>query len=68
MKRNKLKKVFSGIMTAALALTLCLGTAIPAFAADGTEANPAKATITKKFQHGSYYSRSHFYLCLYQSQ
>ena len=51
MKRNKLKKVFSGIMTAALALTLCLGTAVPVSAGSGTEASPAEATITKKFQH-----------------
>ena len=51
MKRNKLKRVFSGIMTAALALTLCMGTAVPVSAGSGTEASPAKATITKKFQY-----------------
>ena len=51
MKRNKLKKVFSGIMTAALALTLCMGTAVPVSAGSGTEDSPAKATITKKFQY-----------------
>ncbi|HIU77266.1 MAG TPA: hypothetical protein IAC62_15365 [Candidatus Pelethocola excrementipullorum] len=50
MKRNKLKKVFSGIMTAALALTLCMGTAVPVSAGSGTENSPAEATITKKFQ------------------